>query len=158
MQSGTPFAGFRIRLIYGALGLALCAICATGVNIWLIRRRERGTGSAMWGRLWIAVVWGQPLALALAALVALRFDPLLPYVTLTLRSCCSLLLPIAAMTLRGGMRLATALALALLAGTNVFTHGIFPADAMAMAVNMALFAGSLSLGLSPCGTTRNIAL
>jgi hypothetical protein len=56
------------------------------------------------------------------------------------------------------MRLATALALALLAGTNVFTHGIFPADAMAMAVNMALFAGSLSLGLSPCGTTRNIAL
>jgi hypothetical protein len=84
MQSGTPFAGFRIRLIYGALGLALCAICATGVNIWLIRRRERGTGSAMWGRLWIAVVWGQPLALALAALVALRFDPLLPYVTLTL--------------------------------------------------------------------------
>lgn len=138
------FAGFPIRLIYGGLGLALCVICATGVNIWLIRRQERGASAILWSRLWVAVVWGQPLVLAIAALAAPQVGPLLSYVALTM----SLLLTAALLPAvpLGGLRIATAVALALTAAGHVLRHGFAPSDPMAIAVNGALLAGSILLG------------
>jgi len=58
------YAGQWVKVIYGLLGLALSVICASGVNIWLAKRKYESTLND----LWVAVVWGLPLALALAAL------------------------------------------------------------------------------------------
>ncbi len=65
------YGGSPVRIIYGLLGLALCVLTSSGVTIWLARRRDRGRAVPQWERLWAAVAWGQPLALALAALAAI---------------------------------------------------------------------------------------
>jgi uncharacterized iron-regulated membrane protein len=62
------FGGFPVRLVYGLLGFALCVVTSSGVTIWLARRRDKGRAVPLWERLWTAVAWGQPLALALVAL------------------------------------------------------------------------------------------
>jgi len=65
------YGGVPVRILYGLLGLALCVVTSSGVTIWLARRRDKGRAVPQWERLWAAVAWGQPLALALAALVAI---------------------------------------------------------------------------------------
>lgn len=65
------YGGVALRLVYGLLGLALCVVTSSGVTIWLARRRDKGRAVPQWERLWAAIAWGQPLALALAALAAL---------------------------------------------------------------------------------------
>lgn len=65
------YGGLPVRLVYGLLGLALCVVTSSGVTIWLARRRDKGRAVPQWERLWAAVAWGQPLALGLAALVAI---------------------------------------------------------------------------------------
>lgn len=65
------FGGVAVRLLYGLLGAALCWVTATGVTIWLARRRDKGRPVPQWERLWAAVAWGQPLALALVGLLAI---------------------------------------------------------------------------------------
>lgn len=62
------FGGAPVRIAYGLLGLSLCVVVCSGINIWLIRKRDRGQPAARLHRAWIAAVWGTPLALALAAL------------------------------------------------------------------------------------------
>lgn len=64
------YGGVPVRIAYGLLGIALCVVTSSGVTIWLARRRDKGRAVPHWERLWAAVAWGQPLALALAALVA----------------------------------------------------------------------------------------
>ena len=65
------FGGLPVRLLYGLLGLALCLVTSSGVTIWLARRRDRGRAVPLWERLWTAVAWGQPVALALTAAASL---------------------------------------------------------------------------------------
>ena len=65
------FGGLPVRLAYGLLGLALCVVTSSGVTIWLARRRDKGRAVPQWERLWAAVAWGQPVALALTALAAI---------------------------------------------------------------------------------------
>lgn len=65
------FGGGLIKIAYGLLGLGLTYLAVGGVNIWLARRRDKGRPAPGWERIWAAVVWGQPVALACAALVAL---------------------------------------------------------------------------------------
>lgn len=57
------FGGFPVRIAYGVLGLALTVVSATGINIWLARRRTRDALN----NLWTGFVWGAPAALALSA-------------------------------------------------------------------------------------------
>ena len=57
------FAGLWVKVAYALLGLALAVVSATGINIWLARR---GTVSAL-DDAWVGIVWGAPLALAVAA-------------------------------------------------------------------------------------------
>lgn len=58
------FAGMPVKWVYFILGLALTIVCATGVNIWLARRKF----TSFINDLWVAVVWGSPLAIVLASM------------------------------------------------------------------------------------------
>ena len=72
------YGGIWIKLIYVVLGAGLCAIVASGVNIWLVRRREQGRAAPRRERLWAAFVWGQITAFALSAVAARFAVPPLP--------------------------------------------------------------------------------
>lgn len=64
------FGGGMVKIAYGLLGLGLTYLAAGGVTIWLARRRDKRNPAPGLERLWAATVWGQPAALALAALAA----------------------------------------------------------------------------------------
>lgn len=70
------FGGVLIKIAYVLLGLGLTYLAASGVNIWLARRRDKGRPAPRWERIWTSVIWGQPATLALAAFgaVALRLE------------------------------------------------------------------------------------
>lgn len=61
------FGGLPVKIIYTLLGLGLCFICATGMNIWFRRQQQAGSPRAKTERMWLAVVWGFPCAIALTA-------------------------------------------------------------------------------------------
>jgi uncharacterized iron-regulated membrane protein len=65
------FGGGIVKIVYFALGLSLTYLAASGVNIWLARRRDKGRPAPGWERAWGATVWGQPAAIALAAVASL---------------------------------------------------------------------------------------
>ena len=56
------FGGFFTKLLYVVLGLSLTVVCATGINIWLEKRKYRDALNLIWP----GVIWGMPLALATA--------------------------------------------------------------------------------------------
>lgn len=62
------FGGLPVKLVYGVLGILSCVVVASGINIWLIKRRQRGLPAAALERAWRAVVWGTPAVLALVLL------------------------------------------------------------------------------------------
>ncbi|MBB4860496.1 putative iron-regulated membrane protein [Novosphingobium chloroacetimidivorans] len=75
------YGGLPVKLAYLLFGAALSAICATGVYIWLGKRRRRGHDEPRLLRLWDSVVWGSPFMLG--ATLALRLalgnaTPLVP--------------------------------------------------------------------------------
>lgn len=63
------FGGLAVKLAYLVFGGALTAICATGVSIWLGKRKRRGHDEPKLYRAWDAVIWGMPAALALSLVV-----------------------------------------------------------------------------------------
>ena len=65
------FGGGLVKIVYFLLGLGLTYLAAGGVNIWLARRRDKGRPAPAWERLWSATIWGQPAAIAVAAIAAL---------------------------------------------------------------------------------------
>ncbi len=52
------FAGLPVEIAYMLMGLALCAITATGNTLWLEKRRRRGLGGARLRAAWSMTVWG----------------------------------------------------------------------------------------------------
>lgn len=65
------YGGLPVKFAYVLFGLALTVVCATGVYIWLGKRRRRGIEEPRLRAVWGAVVWGSPFALALT--LAARF-------------------------------------------------------------------------------------
>ncbi len=56
------WGGAPIKLVYVALGLALCVVCVSGVQLWLHKRARKKGPQPRLERAWIALVWG-PVAL-----------------------------------------------------------------------------------------------
>ncbi|WP_440959423.1 PepSY domain-containing protein [Oceanicaulis sp. LC35] len=56
------WGGLSIKLVYVALGLALCVVCVSGVQLWLHKRARKSGPQPLLERAWIALVWG-PVAL-----------------------------------------------------------------------------------------------
>ena len=112
------FGGLGTKVIYAILGLALTIVTQTGVAIWLSRRRDKGLPAPGWERLWSAVVWGQPLALAASALASLFIgeDLLVAvYLIVTLATLLMASRMREAITVRRGLQGLSALTLAALA-------------------------------------------
>ncbi|RZF59185.1 PepSY domain-containing protein [Sphingomonas populi] len=80
------YGGIILKIVYLVLGLGMTTLVATGAQILLARRRDQGRASLRWERVWDGIVWGQPVALLVAALgVLLTAAPALPlYWTVTL--------------------------------------------------------------------------
>ena len=64
------FGGLPVKLAYGVLGLLLCVVVASGINIWLLKRRQRGRAVPVLERCWQATLWGTPMAMALVLTLA----------------------------------------------------------------------------------------
>jgi len=65
------FGGVWTLWAYTLLGLGLCLICTTGMDIWLLKSAQRGRPHPRLQGAWRAFVWGAPAAMALAALFTL---------------------------------------------------------------------------------------
>ena len=73
------YGGLPLKLIYVLLGAGLTTIVASGMSIWLHRRREQGQPAPVRERLWEALIWSQPAAYAGSAIGVLLFKlPPLP--------------------------------------------------------------------------------
>ena len=139
------FGGLFVKLAYGLLGLSMCSITATGCQIWLTRRRDKGRPAPVMERLWTATIWGQPLALTLAAFPSLvthaEAAPLLAWAAGTIAAYALACLPAMQARLGTGLRAATALALAGLALFHAAisaASGLASVDPMSWAVDAAL--------------------
>ncbi len=63
------FGGLAVRIAYGLLGIALSVVTASGIHVWLARRRDKGRPAPQWERIWASILWGQPAALTLTAVL-----------------------------------------------------------------------------------------
>ena len=61
------FGGVAIEIAYMAFGLALCVVTATGMTLWLQKRRRRGMASPRLEAFWTTIVWGSPLLIVATA-------------------------------------------------------------------------------------------
>lgn len=142
------FGGGAVKIAYGVLGLGLTYLAAGGVLIWLARRRDKGRPAPGWERVWAAVIWGQPAAMALTALVAVAVPSAWAGSLLALWGALSLLAIGAARFLapvelsRWG-RLTTGAALIAVSALHVVLRP--DGDPMATMVNGALLLGGLLL-------------
>ena len=73
------FGGLPVKLAYILFGLALTAVCATGVYIWLGKRSSRGLHEPRLRAAWHGVVWGSPIALALTLAARFAFVNAAPF-------------------------------------------------------------------------------
>ena len=62
------FGGLPIKVIYALFGVILAYIISSGFNIYLLKRREKGSVAPRLEAAWTSVLWGTPVALSLALL------------------------------------------------------------------------------------------
>lgn len=136
------FGGWIVKLAYILMGLALTAIVSSGVAIWIARRKDKGKPVPGWEKAWTALVWGQPIAYAAVAVVAL-----LPgsgghgIVLLYLAVCAAVFLPalvMDALTLSRSLRLVSALLLLGTLGLHMARFGLGGSPLGVWQVNIAL--------------------
>src|SRR5690606_13833521 len=73
------YGGLAVKIAYIVFGLGLTAVCATGVFIWLGKRRRRGIEEPRLLAAWHGVVWGAPAALVLTLVVRLAAGNAAPF-------------------------------------------------------------------------------
>lgn len=74
------YGGLAVKLAYVLFGTALTAICATGVYIWLGKRRRRGFEEPRLARFWDGAVWGGLLVLAATLILRVTLGNAVPFV------------------------------------------------------------------------------
>lgn len=65
------FGGLWVQWAYMLLGLGLCLVCTTGVDIWLLKSAQRGRDRPRLRAAWRCFVWGAPCAMVIAAILTL---------------------------------------------------------------------------------------
>lgn len=155
------FGGGIVKIVYFALGLALTYLAASGVNIWLARRRDKGRPAPGWERAWAATVWGQPAGIAAAAVAGLTVASAPVAIGAWLAVSAIFLLAatrVPADRVSKSGRIATgALTLAAAAAHLTLRGGLAAADPMAWIVNLGLIAGGVLLLLPDLRARRRPA-
>ncbi|MFG1359115.1 PepSY-associated TM helix domain-containing protein [Xanthobacter pseudotagetidis] len=144
------FGGMPVKLGYGLLGLALTYVAYNGVTIWLARRRAKGRPTPGWEKVWAALGWGQPLALATSAAGALLAgeSAVIPaYLVATLGAFAYAYAARGSADTGRGLRLATAFVLAFVATVHSALSGGNASDPMGNYIDIALFAAAILLAL-----------
>jgi uncharacterized iron-regulated membrane protein len=136
------FGGWASKLLYGVLGQALAWVCVSGVNIWLARRDHRSVVNGLWDGL----VWGVPIALAVAAATALSDVS----ATGALLAALGLMLALAASIVDAARRLRAlhwtlTTALAAVLAIHLWRFGVVPAHGAAIGINGAIAAVSFAI-------------
>jgi uncharacterized iron-regulated membrane protein len=142
------FGGEPVKLVYGVLGLALTVISAGGVAIWLIRRRDQGRPLPRLERAWAGIVWGAPLAIAVAAIAtqACKASPSPVFWTVWL------VLTGATLILKNGeaasrwLRLGLAMALLGMIVSDALIFGAAALSGFALWVNVVLLLAAATIG------------
>lgn len=144
------FGGWAVKVAYFLLGLGLTAVTASGVAIWLARRRDKGRPAPGWERLWVAFAWSQPFAYGLSALVSVLSHtpaPVAVWGLATLIACGSAVLG-SPRALSIMLRRISAGLLALTAIAHGASHVNVMADPIGWAMDAALLAAALTLALT----------
>ncbi|NIJ37758.1 putative iron-regulated membrane protein [Sphingopyxis panaciterrae] len=155
------FGGGIVKIVYFLLGLGLTYLAASGVNIWLARRRDKGRPAPGWERAWAATVWGQPAGMAAAAVAGLVTGG--AEIAIAAWLAVSLIFLALAIRLSADRvawlgRLATGVLTLAAAATHLALRGgLTTADPMAWIVNLTLIAGGALLLLRRFGKGRRAA-
>ena len=144
------FGGWPVKVAYFLLGLGLTAVTASGVAIWLARRRDKGRPAPRWERVWVAFCWSQPLAYGVSAIVALLAQGVPPVavwggVTLLATASAVLWTP-QVISIR--LRLASAVSLVLAALVHLGLNTGHVVDPVAWIMDASLVLGAVLLALS----------
>ncbi|TKD49877.1 PepSY-associated TM helix domain-containing protein [Sphingomonas baiyangensis] len=73
------YGGLPVKIAYCLFGLALTVVSATGVYIWLGKRRRRGVYEPRLLGAWHGVIWGAPAALAVTLVARFAFGNAAPF-------------------------------------------------------------------------------
>lgn len=150
------FGGWPVKVAYFLLGLGLTAVTASGVAIWLARRRDKGRPAPRWERVWVAFAWSQPLAYGVAAIVALLVPSLPPVATWAgatlLASAVAFFWEPKTISIR--LRLASAASLALAAAVHLGLHAGQALDPVAWIIDASLVLGAVVLAASVWASRR----
>lgn len=142
------FGGFWVKVAYGLLGLAITAVTSTGITIWLARRRDAGRPAPGWEKVWSGVTWGQPLALAVAALAILAAGEgtaVAAYLAATALTIGGALAAPSAFGAGRVLRLATGAGILAAVALHAVLLGERMADPTALAVSVAMAVGAVGL-------------
>lgn len=144
------FAGWPVKIGYILLGAGVTVVTASGVAIWLARRRDKGRPAPGWERIWSAFCWSQPPGYAVTALVAL-IAPTAPLVPVWLVTTALALATAAIWTpqqISWRLRLAGAALIAAVPAVHIALHGATIADPVAWVINVIIAGCAVLLGVS----------
>lgn len=140
------FGGFATKLFYVVLGLSLTVVSVTGINIWLEKRKYRDALNLLWPGL----VWGLPLALALAVFTQaiLQIPAVGVFWSALLLTLLSGLLLRDERLCKGYLQAATSLALLMLVLAYGFKYGSAALSAAGVPVSLVLLCLALCFGVA----------
>jgi uncharacterized iron-regulated membrane protein len=143
------FAGLPVALAYVAMGLALCAITATGTTLWLRKRERAGYSVTRLAAGWKTVVWGTPLVLVFALWARWLLGPDVPlamlfWLTLAAMIGCMVAWPRVACD--HALRIALASALGCTGAAHLVVSGLGPSPLLI--VNLALLMTATAVAAS----------
>lgn len=130
------FGGFITKLFYVVLGLSLTVVSASGINIWLEKRKYRDALNLIWP----GVVWGVPLAIVVATFT----QTILQVPSVVILWGAIVLTMIAGLFVRDEnfykqqLQTLTAIALLLLVSAYGFRFGTYALSSAALPINVAL--------------------
>ncbi len=63
------YGGLPVQILYALLGVGMCFLCVTGMNIWFRRQQQAGILYLTLERIWSGITWGFPSAIAISLLL-----------------------------------------------------------------------------------------
>lgn len=143
------YGGLPVQILYATLGLGMCFLCATGMNIWFRRQQQNGVQYPALERAWLGVVWGFPAAIAISLLA----DFWLPTHHIAIFWFSSLALIGIALTLKNRAQVSLSLRvllislLALILVVHIIKNGAYSFSGASLLINAFVFIAISLLGL-----------